>query len=68
MASRLWVLWGIIHLAPGPTTSGAVQLFELGPLKAQLNLFTLLTAWSLSEIIRYSFFAVKVRAAQPPGV
>ncbi|GAB4816673.1 hypothetical protein N2152v2_003719 [Parachlorella kessleri] len=65
VASRLWILWGIIHLVPGPTTSGAVTIFESGSLKAQLSLVTLLTAWSLSEIIRYSFFAFKELGLQP---
>ena len=62
MASRLFIVWGIIVPVPGPTTQEAVKLLPLGhglpPL--QLNLVTLLTAWCLSEIIRYGFFALKV--------
>jgi hypothetical protein len=26
----------------------------------QLSLFTLLTAWSITEVVRYGFFALKV--------
>lgn len=59
VASRLWILWGVVNLAPGPTTTGTVNLLEYGVGRLQLSLFTLLTAWSLSEIIRYSFFASK---------
>lgn len=62
VASRLWVLWGIIHPVQGPTTSGSLTLMSLpngGSL--QLSLITLLSAWSVTEIIRYGFFAVKVR-------
>lgn len=32
---------------------------QVGPVSLQLDLFTLLLAWSLSELIRYSFFALK---------
>lgn len=61
VASRLWILWGVVNLAPGPTTSGALKLLQLpGGITLQLSLTTLLAAWSLSEIIRYSFFAFKV--------
>ncbi|GFR41267.1 hypothetical protein Agub_g1942 [Astrephomene gubernaculifera] len=67
VASRLWVLWGIVNLVPEATTRGAVSLggpslqLQLGGLSLplQLNLATLLAAWSITEVVRYSFFAVK---------
>lgn len=67
VASRLWVLWGLIALVPGPTIGGGIVLWRgvvpgLGrSLTLQLNLVTLLVAWAVSEIIRYSFYAFKVR-------
>lgn len=60
------MLWGVVVLAPQPKAA-AVELPTLplgGGLRLQLSLVTLLTAWCCSELIRYSFFAFKVR---PPG-
>lgn len=72
VASRIWILWGIIELAPGPTTSQALRLLPNLRLLpgflhhiAALSLITLLFAWSCSEIIRYSFFALKEIGLQP---
>lgn len=60
VASRLWILWGIVNLAPEATTTSVVTLGVLN-----LSLITLLTAWCLSEIIRYGFFALKEVGSQP---
>lgn len=60
VASRLWVLWGIVNLAPEATTTSVVTLGFIN-----LSLVTLLTAWCLSEIIRYGFFALKEIGSQP---
>ncbi|EFJ42903.1 hypothetical protein VOLCADRAFT_83422 [Volvox carteri f. nagariensis] len=66
VASRLWIVWGIINLAPGEATRGSVMVGPKLPLPApvgdfqpQLSLTTLLLAWSVTEVIRYGFFAVK---------
>lgn len=56
VASRVWVLWGIVNLVPEDTTQGSLR--QLGPLSPTLT--SLVVAWSLSEIIRYGFFAAKV--------
>ena len=61
VGSRIWVLWGIVNLAPGPTTTQSVELFRVGQHAVQLNFMTLVVAWSLTEVVRYSFFAVKAR-------
>jgi very-long-chain (3R)-3-hydroxyacyl-CoA dehydratase len=70
VASRIWILWGIIDVAPGPTTSQTLTVFPTfgllpGLHHAALSLVTLLFAWSCSEIIRYSFFALKEAGLQP---
>ena len=57
VASRLWVLWGLIYMAPHETSTGSLKL---GSSKLQLNMATLLIAWSISEILRYSLYAFKV--------
>ena len=36
--------------------------FQFGDVSIELNLVTLLVAWACSEIIRYSFFALKVQS------
>ncbi len=68
VGSRIWVLWGIVNLAPGLTTSGSVELWRSGQHAVQLNVVTLMVAWSLTEVVRYSFYAVKVRCKRPPPV
>ncbi|KAF5835920.1 tyrosine phosphatase-like protein [Dunaliella salina] len=59
VASRLWILWGILAPVPGPTTGGGIVLGEVGGFRLQLGLVTLLVAWGISEVIRYGFFALK---------
>ena len=50
------MLWGVVNLVPEDTTQGSLR--QLGPLSPTLT--SLVVAWSLSEIIRYGFFAAKV--------
>ncbi|GLC35795.1 hypothetical protein PLESTB_000495100 [Pleodorina starrii] len=67
VASRLWVLWGIINLAPDQATRGALLLGpKLADFQPQLNLATLLAAWSITEVVRYGFFAIKEVAGSVP--
>ena len=61
VSSRVWVVWGIMVAAPSQIASGGFTVLPLGPFSVQLNLMSLLLAWSTTEIIRYSFFAFKVR-------
>ena len=61
VGSRIWVLWGIINLAPDASTTQSVELGRIGQYALQLNFVTLVVAWSLTEVVRYSFFAVKAR-------
>ena len=64
VASRLWLLWGVIVPVKEPTVTGSLLLLDLGGgFKLELSLFTLVTAWALSEVIRYSFFMLKVRVS-----
>ncbi|KAL4521508.1 hypothetical protein Ndes2437B_g07910 [Nannochloris sp. 'desiccata'] len=67
VASRIWILWGIVDAAPQATTIRSLVLLPLPyPFpRLALNLATLLTAWCLSEIIRYGFFAFKEAGLQP---
>lgn len=63
--SRLWTVWGLIFLAPETTSLGSVKLFKLGNAQFELSLYTLLFAWGVTEVLRYSYFAVK-EVATPP--
>lgn len=65
--SRVWLLWGIINLCPTTVTSRAVHLpleqLLTGPGKhvlPGLSLYSLMYAWSITEVIRYLFYALKV--------
>jgi hypothetical protein len=71
VASRIWCLWGIVNAVPVPTTTSglpATPLGFIGPVPLQLNLISLLTAWCLSEVIRYGFFALKEAFGDAPYV
>ncbi|KIY95821.1 protein tyrosine phosphatase-like (proline instead of catalytic arginine), member b [Monoraphidium neglectum] len=71
VASRIWCLWGIVVAAPDATVGGGIPakpLAYVGNLPIQLNLISLLTAWCLSEVIRYGFFALKELLAEAPYV
>ncbi len=61
VGSRIWVLWGVVNLAPRASTTQSVELFRVGQHAVQLNFMTLVVAWSLTEVVRYSFFSVKAR-------
>eukprot|EP00850_Spirogloea_muscicola_P021236 SM000241S08525 [mRNA] locus=s241:98128:100276:- [translate_table: standard] len=55
VASRLFVLWGILH--GFPEVQGCWQVS------------TLVVSWSLAEIVRYSYFALKeAGGASPPAL
>jgi very-long-chain (3R)-3-hydroxyacyl-CoA dehydratase len=71
VASRIWCLWGIVVAAPDATVGGGIPakpLAYVGNLPIQLNLISLLTAWCLSEVIRYGFFALKELLGEAPYV
>ncbi|KDD75900.1 protein tyrosine phosphatase-like protein [Helicosporidium sp. ATCC 50920] len=66
VASRLWLTWGVVALVPGATTTQAVTLLSAGGQPVlQLSLLTLLGAWSVTEVIRYAFFALKELGLEP---
>ncbi|KAK9816955.1 hypothetical protein WJX72_007375 [[Myrmecia] bisecta] len=65
ITSRIWVVWGLLHPVPGPTTSGSIPLLKLPNFTLKLDLFSLLLAWSITEIIRYSFYALKEAGRAP---
>ncbi|PRW58764.1 N-methyltryptophan oxidase isoform A [Chlorella sorokiniana] len=68
VASRLFILWGVVDLVPATRASPLVLLrlpLGGGGGALQLSLVTLLTAWCCSEVIRYSFFAFKELGMQP---
>lgn len=60
VSSRVWLVWGILVAAPAQVTARGLDIIPFKGLSFELNLITLLVAWSVTEIIRYSFFAVKV--------
>ncbi|KAL3152245.1 hypothetical protein ABBQ32_001324 [Trebouxia sp. C0010 RCD-2024] len=65
VASRVWVVWGIMVAAPAQIASRSLTVLPLGAYSMQLNLMSLLLAWSVTEIIRYSFFAFKELGMTP---
>ena len=64
--SRIWALWGIVNLAPVACSTGAVSLLKAGPVHLQLSLVTLLFCWCCSEVLRYSFYALKEVGVEVP--
>lgn len=52
VASRLLLVWGIDHLYPHITSSSAA-------------FGTMVTAWSITEILRYSYYAINLQRVVP---
>lgn len=65
VASRVWIVWGIMVAAPAQVASQGITILPLGSHSIQLSLMSLLLAWSITEIIRYSFFAFKELGMTP---
>lgn len=65
VTSRVWVVWGIMVAAPAQIASRGVTIVPLGKHSIELNLMSLLLAWSTTEIVRYSFFAFKELGMSP---
>lgn len=62
MASRVFLVWGVVNLAPEVATGSQVAAIPIpGVGRVGLSFATLVIAWALSEIIRYGHFAAKVR-------
>ncbi len=49
-----------MEVAPEATSTGALTLLKAGPVTLQLNMITLLFCWSVTEVLRYGFYAAKV--------
>uniref|UniRef100_A0A1D1ZYW9 Very-long-chain (3R)-3-hydroxyacyl-CoA dehydratase n=1 Tax=Auxenochlorella protothecoides TaxID=3075 RepID=A0A1D1ZYW9_AUXPR len=67
VASRLWILWGIVHLVPEAVTArqvAAVSIPGTGGAAIGLSLATLTSVWALSEVLRYGHFAAKEAGIQ----
>ena len=52
VASRLFLVWAVVYPFPSLTASPAYP--------------SMLCAWSLTEVIRYSYFAIKQTGSAPP--
>lgn len=55
VASRLLLVWGIVHLFPNTTAYTPVYA-------------SMLIAWSVTEVIRYSYFAINLSFGPVPSV
>lgn len=65
VASRLWILWGILDLAPAPRSQSLVLLSLPHLPRIAISLVTLMLAWCTTEIVRYAFFALKEMGLEP---
>eukprot|EP01024_Parvocaulis_polyphysoides_P061706 TRINITY_DN685_c0_g1_i4.p1 TRINITY_DN685_c0_g1~~TRINITY_DN685_c0_g1_i4.p1 ORF type:complete len:198 (-),score=9.49 TRINITY_DN685_c0_g1_i4:28-621(-) len=59
VASRIGILWGILMPCSKEISNGGITLYQSENFKFELNLITLMLAWSITEIIRYLFFTMK---------
>ncbi|WVQ79523.1 hypothetical protein IAT38_001622 [Cryptococcus sp. DSM 104549] len=55
VASRVWTVWGVVEAAPGVTHDS--PLFT-----------TMLFAWSLTEVVRYTFYALSLLSISSPAL
>jgi hypothetical protein len=66
VGSRVGVLWGVLWIVPEVRTQqlrlgSAIPLPWGGSFEPALDVAVLVVAWSVSEIIRYTFYFCKVR-------
>lgn len=63
--SRYGVLWGVLYVVPETQTEqlslGRVRLPLVGVVEPALGVTSMVIAWCLSEVTRYSFYFCKVR-------
>ncbi|MCJ1230108.1 hypothetical protein MMC12_006779 [Toensbergia leucococca] len=52
VASRFWLIWGIVNTYPQATASSPFYS-------------SMLVAWSFTEVVRYSYFVLNLRGAVP---
>ncbi|KAI5209697.1 hypothetical protein AUEXF2481DRAFT_30461 [Aureobasidium subglaciale EXF-2481] len=55
VASRILLIWGIVH--PFPNTVAYSPIYS-----------SMLVAWSVTEVIRYSYFAINLSTGSVPGI
>ena len=67
MLSRIWALWGIVNLAPEAVSGGGFTFLKAGPVQLQTSLVTMLFCWCITEVLRYGFYAAKVRLSWDPA-
>lgn len=65
VASRIFIVWGILTAAPQAIQQGSITLARIGGISFGLDLYSLLFAWSITEVIRYSFYALKEVGSSP---
>lgn len=65
VASRLLVVWGVMYLFHGE--DGIVGSAQQGAQTGDLAFLGCLTAWGVTECIRYGFFALQVLGTGVPG-
>ena len=63
VSSRLMVVWGVLKLAPASRTA-SLEVF--GPLS--IGVPSLILAWGVTEVVRYSFYFFKVVRDDVPRV
>ncbi|KAH8428317.1 protein tyrosine phosphatase-like domain-containing protein [Aspergillus melleus] len=68
VASRLLVVWGVMFLFGGESGKGAiVGSVQKGAQTGDFAFLGCLTAWGVTECIRYGFFALQVLGSGVPG-
>ncbi|KAK3259702.1 hypothetical protein CYMTET_31313 [Cymbomonas tetramitiformis] len=58
VGSRLAIVWGVLIAVP-QTRQANFTYFSVGDIEVATNTGTLMFAWAVTEIIRYSFYAIK---------
>ena len=65
VSSRLMVVWGVLYIAP-PSRTAALPLFQTpGGTDIGLGVPSLMFAWGVTEVIRYSFYFFKLLGSVP---
>lgn len=67
VSSRLMVVWGVLYVAP-PSRAAFLPLANVGGVDLGLGLPSLLFAWGVTEVVRYSYYFFKLLGTVPHAV
>lgn len=67
VSSRLMVVWGVLYIAP-PSRVASLPVFSADGVEYGIGVPSLMFAWGVTEVIRYSFYFFKLLGRVPYAI